>query len=163
VEDWAGRNKKISTLEELVRCYYTDIKIICIPSLKSRSSTPSFLLQQYSRVHKEIVIATDKTRESRRKAELLLNSQELNSYFGYAFDHFSGNEEKPFDFLTAAFTHNPVQGSFTAHIVKAATELMTRGTFESSSEVFKGLAPFVASSILLEVCRNKLPQQSTYL
>ncbi|KAA8902468.1 hypothetical protein FN846DRAFT_955469 [Sphaerosporella brunnea] len=159
VEQWEKRNKKINTLEELVRCYYTDIKIMCIPNINAKHSSPSFLLEQYSRLHEEIRQAADKTSERRKKAELLLNSDDLNAYFGYAFDHFSRNGEQPFDFLAAALAHNPVRRTLTTHVVKAAVSLMV-GTFRSSFELFKGLAPLIASSILLDVCRKNLPRKS---
>jgi len=160
IKQWQERNKKIVTLLDLVHCYYCDIQIICIPHTKY-SNAPSLLIMQYNKLHDAISAATTITRQQRREAELLMNSEELDIYFGYAFDHFSTSPNTPFNFLSAAFHHNPVRATFKTHILKTAIHFMTTSSFNCGAEYFELLAPLVASSILLDVCRKSYPQKCT--
>ncbi|KAI5805984.1 acyl transferase/acyl hydrolase/lysophospholipase [Geopyxis carbonaria] len=155
--DWKRRGKPIETLQELVSCYYSSIRISYIPDFNGR---PQFVLEQYDSLYNNIHESVEKTREEKQQAQLLLKSEDMNAYFGYAFDHFSEHETKPFNFLQAAFTHNPVPGTFSSHIMKSALCLMKSRIFvgekRKSSFIFEFLAPFVASCIVLEVCRNDM-------
>jgi len=162
IEQWRERDKEIVTLKDLVLCYYSGIQIICIPHTKY-SDSPSILITQYNKLHKAITTATTVTRLRRREAELLMNSEELDIYFGYAFDHFSINPNIPFNFLSAAFHHNPVRATFKTHILKTAIYCMNTYPFDSGAEIFDYLAPLVASSILLDVCRKSYPQKCTVI
>ncbi|KAF8242901.1 hypothetical protein K440DRAFT_563787 [Wilcoxina mikolae CBS 423.85] len=158
IEQWRERDKEIVTLQDLVLCYYSGIQIICIPHTKY-SNSPSVLITQYNNLHKAISTATTVTRQRRREAELLMNSEELDIYLGYAFDHFSINPDIPFNFLSAAFHHNPVRQTFKTHILRTAICFMNIRSFDSGAEIFHILAPLVASSILLDVCRKSYPQK----
>jgi hypothetical protein len=113
------------------------------------------LIQQYQKLQIEIETATQRTRQKRIEAELLMNDNELDLYFGYAFDHFSLKPDEPFNFLNAAFHHNPVQSTFKDHITRTASYLIstyqTNSITESSSKIFNQLRRLVASSILLDV------------
>lgn len=160
IKQWRERDKKIVTLLDLVLCYYSGIQIICIPHIKY-SNSPSILIAQYNKLHNAISTATTITRQRRRDAELLMNSEELDIYFGYAFDHFSTSPNIPFNFLSAAFHHNPVRATFKTHILKTAIYFMTTRSFDNGAEMFDLLAPLVASSILLDVCRKGYPQKCT--
>lgn len=108
--------------------------------------------------------ATEKTKKMRTEAELLLDRDALDWYFGYAFDHFSMQPVAPFNFLEAAFHHCPVRSTFRSHIITVAVKYINRhlqvsaGT-PSASRILVELAPLVASSILLDVCRNGYPQK----
>ena len=160
INQWRERNKKVKTLQDLILCYYSGIQIICIPHAKYPNA-PSALIMQYNKLHKAISTATTVTRKRRSEAELLMNSEELDIYFGYAFDHFSNNPDIPFNFLSAAFHHNPVGSTFKTHILKTAICFTKTQSFESGAEIFVLLAPLVAASILLDVCRKSYPQICT--
>ncbi|KAF8243740.1 hypothetical protein K440DRAFT_663912 [Wilcoxina mikolae CBS 423.85] len=158
VKYWGKRNKPIATLRELILCYYSGIKMICIPHMKSTSAAP-LLIKQYKKLHGEIQNAMIQTRKMRIEAELLMDSEELNIYLGDAFDHFSSEPSRPFNFLSAAFARNPVRTAFGARVVDVATRLMRTRMFEAGRKVFKELAPLIASTILLDVCRKNCHQK----
>ncbi|KAA8903651.1 hypothetical protein FN846DRAFT_779968 [Sphaerosporella brunnea] len=160
-DQWRSPSKPISTLKDLLLCYYSGIKIIGIPDMNTYHA--SYVLERYETLRKEIHDAAAVTKKLRMKAELLLNSDDLDVYFGYAFNHFAEHPNSPFDFLNAAFLRNPVRATFTPHIVKAAMSLHESRTFNTAAELFHKLAPLVASSILLEVCRKGYPQKAKKL
>ncbi|KAF8457058.1 hypothetical protein BDZ91DRAFT_509829 [Kalaharituber pfeilii] len=54
------RDKPVSTLLELVHCYYTDIMVVCIPHHKIAPG--QLVLKQYKSLYKEITEATKRTR-----------------------------------------------------------------------------------------------------
>jgi hypothetical protein len=154
------RNKPIKTLHELILCYYSGIKIICIPHMTSPSAAP-LLLAQYQKLRAEISEAVVQTKKMRIEAELLMNSEELNIYLGDAFNHFSTDATQPFNFLSAAVAHNPVRTTFKTHIINTALRLMETNSFDAGWKVFVELAPLIASTILLDVCRKEYPQKCT--
>lgn len=126
------------------------------------------MIENYQKLQKDIKIATQKTQKMRTEAELLLNSDELDWYFGYAFDHFSTHQDTPFNFLDAAFHHHPVRSTFRSHIITVAIKYISLRFQESTAagsaagsalSILTELAPLIASSILLDVCRNGYPQK----
>jgi hypothetical protein len=157
-ELWRSMGTDVQTLEDLVRCYYSGIKIVCIPDMESHDAT--YVIERYQKLRQEIHDAAKTTKEARKKAHLLMNSDELGVYFGYAFDHFSTHALGPFNFLAAAFHRQPVNATFKTHIIKAASCLLETRSFDTAAELFKTLSPLIASSILLEVCRKGYPQKS---
>ncbi|KAI5782162.1 acyl transferase/acyl hydrolase/lysophospholipase [Pyronema domesticum] len=153
-KQWRDRGKTIDTLTDLINCYYCGIKIVCVPHM---NSAPSRIDAQYKRLQLLINEAATATYTMRQNAELLMNSEELDIYFSYAFNHFSQNPGKPFDFLNAAFQHSPIEATFKYHIIKAATRLLETKQFEPDGHLFNNLAPLIASCILLDVCRKSYP------
>jgi hypothetical protein len=91
-----------------------------------------------------------------------MNSEELDVYTTYAFEHFSKNASKPFNFLATAFLHNPVPATFKDHISKIANHLRAQKPAFSGEEIFRKLAPLTASCILLDASRNRYPRRGIY-
>jgi hypothetical protein len=91
-----------------------------------------------------------------------MNSQQLATYLNDAFNHYSSNLSEPFNFIQSAFRRRPVEAYFQSHIIQAAHLLIrTHPSQESltARHTFGGLAPLMASSILLDVCRKGYPQK----
>lgn len=154
VEKWRNLGKTINNLEELLMCYYSGIKIVCIPHAKE---SPAVIEQQYKVLYRVMEEGSQKAYDLRIKAGLLMTSEELDIYLRHAFHHFSKNPSKPFNFLAAAFHHNPVSSTFKDHIAKAAVHIMTQSPQMSGTDMFKLLAPLVASCILLDAFRSRYP------
>ncbi|KAF8457056.1 hypothetical protein BDZ91DRAFT_509801 [Kalaharituber pfeilii] len=150
------REKPVSTLQELVQCYYTDIKVVCIPHHKIAPG--QLVLKQYESLYKEITEATKRTRVVRANSGHLWNWNDLGRYIDYVFNHFSQNPtDIPFNFLDAAFVYNPVHSHFHIHIQRAGIRLK-RFKGEGTYDVFKTLVPLIGSSILLDTRRQSLPR-----
>jgi hypothetical protein len=176
IRESRGSGNKIKTVKDIVLCYYSGIQIICIPhkkyanaaSLGKHLTCPAsttelettLLIRQYYRLHKAITDATNTACSYRRNSEILMNSDELDSFLADAFNHFSYHPNIPFNFLSAAFKRNPVRSTFATHILDMAILMMHSDIpYKSSGEVFQELSEFVASCILLEVCRKSYPQK----
>lgn len=140
-------------------CYYSGIKIVCIPHARE---SPTIIDRQYKDLYRVIGEGSKKAYDLRIKAGLLMTSEELDVYLRHAFHHFSKSPSKPFNFLAAAFRHNPVPSTFKDHITKAAIHLMDQLPQESGTGIFKLLAPLVASCILLDASRNRYPHGGSW-
>ena len=151
---WRERGKPIRSFKDLLHCYYSGFKIICIPSA---NQPPQLIHNQYTKLYEEIRRASDISAERRETLGLLMSSEELEVYLRYAFEHFSGNGTEPFNFLDAAIRNNPIAATFADHIIKVAVLLMKRTTSQPGKQLFKELAPLVASSIFLSATRIRLP------
>ena len=73
---------------------------------------PKWIFEQLQRLYKEIAKACEQARESKHKARMLLNSDDLQPYLHNTFDHFCRDIEFRFDFVQVSFTHNPIPSDF---------------------------------------------------
>ncbi|KAF8535225.1 hypothetical protein BDD12DRAFT_753138 [Trichophaea hybrida] len=154
VNVWAGRQKRVTTLLELIQCYYSGIKIVCIPRM---SKSPPLFRRQYQQLNIAITEATELAKRRRIQSGLLMNSEQLATYLNDAFNHYSKNLYEPFNFLQSAFQRRPVEAYFQTHIIQAAYLLIRTHSSEetlTARRTFTELAPLLASSILLDVCRK---------
>jgi hypothetical protein len=87
---------------------------------------------------------------------MLLNSDELQPYLQYAFDHFSRDLETPFDFVQASFSNNPIPANFGGYILKLAINIMEVWKDHlDGPNIFKELSFMVASCIMLDSARHR--------
>jgi len=155
VEKWKALEREIKTLKDLIFCYYSGLKIICVPH--NRIDPGPFLIEQYKALYQDIGFAADAAKKLRQQRGLLWDWHQLDIYLGYAFDHFSRDPVRPFNFLNAGFNHSPVRSTFHTHILAAANRIKDRNCENVSVNIFEELVPLIASSILLDICRKKLP------
>lgn len=149
----------IETHEDLLKCYYSGFKIVCIPCAEQ---PPSLIRAQYTKLHQEIALASATSAGRRKEAGLLLSSEEMECYLQNAFEHFSKDANEPFNFLNTALRNNPIAATFADHITKVATVFSrTKPQPEYGTKVFEHLAPLVASAIFLGATRNRLPHRGT--
>jgi hypothetical protein len=145
-------------LKELLHCYYSDVRIVCIPAADRPAAR---INQQYRALHEEIRTASQHCRSRRSDVGLLLNAEELEVYLKYAFQHFSKDATNPFDFHSAAFSATPIAQTVKDHIVKVAKYTMECRPQESGGEIFGRVASLVASSIFLDASRNRFPNRGS--
>lgn len=136
--------------------YYGDVKIICIPH---RRLSSDLIKKQYIKLYDELKNSSDAAMNLRQRAGLLMTSKELGYYLESAFEHFSLNANKPFDFLTAAVIRSPVAQSFEDHVLKVAVVLMTLYPLWSGKDIFTNMSRLVASCIFLDSKRKNFPQK----
>lgn len=153
-KNWKKRDKRIETTADLISCYYSGFKIVCIPRMES---APSMIQQQFQNLRAQIKLAASTTLQLRSEADLLMDSEQLQMYFTSAFKHFSMHPMRPYNFLSAAFDLNPVKPHFKDQIISVAIRLQLSNQFSSGLSLFKYLAPLLASCILLDVSRKALP------
>ncbi|KAL3429839.1 hypothetical protein BDV09DRAFT_202723 [Aspergillus tetrazonus] len=113
-------------------------------------------LRAIERLYEEVKIACRKSREAKHKLRMLLNSDELQPYLQYAFDHFSRDLEMPFDFVQASFANSPIPSDFGGNTLKLAINIL-----DGWSDCLDGLAIFrelsyiIASATMLDSARRK--------
>jgi hypothetical protein len=153
--DWERRGIEIKTLEDLLRLYFGDIKIILIPH---GQMPPDLIKRQYTSLYDEIKKSSGAAMTLRQRTGLLMTSKELGYYLESAFEHFSENASKPFNFLAAALRRNPIAPDFKHHVLRVAMILMTLHPLWKGEAIFVNMSHLVASCIFLDSKRNHFPQ-----
>lgn len=149
-----GRERKqvIRNALDLLCSYYSTVRVVRIPT-KGR---PQLISDQLGKLYQEIVKDCMESRSSKRRVRMLLDSDELQPYLQYAFDHFSNHLETPFDFVKASFLNNPIPRDFGGNILKMAIQVMHVGEdMLDGASIFKELSPLVASCIMLDSARHR--------
>lgn len=160
--DWiTKRGRNITSLLDLIRCYYRDFKIVCIPDLKATQH--SRITTQYRRLQSAIKTASESSRISRKEVGFLMSADALERYLEMAFDHFTTKQNEPFNFLTAALMRSPVTQTFEDHICKLAVHYMTVFPEKPGDKLFVEISPWVASCIFLNSHRFELPNNGKYI
>ncbi|KAL2820557.1 hypothetical protein BDW59DRAFT_174473 [Aspergillus cavernicola] len=161
VEFWAPRQRRITSIRELLLSYYSDIRVVRVPE----RGRPKLINQQIERLYQEVKVACQKSREVKHKLRMRLNSDELQPYLQHAFDHFSRDLEMPFDFVQASFANSPIPSDFGGNILKLAINILDqwRDRLDGPS-IFKELSYIVASAVMLDSARRKTlgPAESVF-
>lgn len=88
---------------------------------------------------------------------MLLDVEDMQSYLEFAFSHFSGTLEYPFDFVQASFINSPIPPDFGGNILKLAINIMDvwKNKIDGPG-IFLALSYMVASCIMLESTRHNI-------
>jgi hypothetical protein len=160
MEFWTSRGKDIQSLEDLLKCYYTSVTVIRIP----RKPAYMRIGDQVERLHKIIGDRCKSARGTREKAQMLSDANELHTYLQYAFDHFSVDLDKPFNFIEVSLNSNPIPPTFAGNILKLAIEMKNRCKLTNGTKIFSdSLGKMVVSCILLDITRRSKGQYLDYL
>ncbi|ORX97103.1 hypothetical protein BCR34DRAFT_524516 [Clohesyomyces aquaticus] len=149
---WEERNKDITTVEELMMCYYSSLKIVRMP----QKSQPQLVETQTDKLYQEIQAACTLARNRKAELRMLLDAGELQSYLQFAFAHFSARLDVPFDFVQASFLNNPIPSDFGGSILKLAIRMMEQEDEPDARVIFGKLSCMVASCIMLDSVRHKI-------
>ena len=149
---WSSRGKEIVSVEDLLLCYYSSVRVVRIPSL----GRPNLIKNQMESLYQQITSTCDDSRRSKRDLWMLLDADELQPYLQFAFDHFSSTLDLAFDFVQASFIYNPIPSDFAGNILKLAVNMMEiwQHTVDAKG-IFTKLSYMVASCIMLDSARNK--------
>lgn len=134
--------------------WLTCYQILRVPA----DGRPKLMQQQVEKLYSGILTACIAARGHKSNLRMLLDVQDLQSYLQYAFQHYSGTLETPFDFVQASFNNSPIPPDFGGNILKLALNLMDvckeRAT---AGRIFQALSLMVASCIMFDSIRyNKL-------
>jgi hypothetical protein len=148
---WRGRGKRINTMVDLVRCYYSSFSVVRIP-VKGRYP---LLQKQIDQLHKTIATKCHDSYTAKRKAKMVSNAGQLNIYIQSAFVHFSQRLEKPFDFVEVSLRNHPIALDFGGHILQLALAILGQDWFQGDGPwLFEKLSHMVASCVLLD-CKDR--------
>lgn len=95
VERWRECGREIRTTEDLLKCYYSSVTIVRIPA-KGRYM---LMDEQIMKLKKEISNKSHQSHYTKKRVRMLSNSDDLQLYLQFAFDHFSKSLDVPFDFV----------------------------------------------------------------
>ncbi|KAF2193812.1 hypothetical protein K469DRAFT_243687 [Zopfia rhizophila CBS 207.26] len=152
IQYWQDRNKDIDTVEKLMMCYYSSLKVVRMPS-KDR---PQLMKRQTHELYNEIQTNCLFARNRKAELRMLLRAGELQSYLQFAFEHFSSRLDVPFDFVQASFLNSPIPSDFGGSILKLAIKMVEQEEDPDARVIFSKLSCMVASSIMLDSVRHKI-------
>lgn len=148
---WKDRSSPITTLKDLILCYYSSIRIVRIPA----AGRPKLMQEQCEKLYSGIIQGCSEVRKLKQSLRLLLNATELQSYLQYAFDHFAQTLDEPFDFVQASFVTNPIPVDFGGSILRLAIGMMGRVKPDAAT-IFQDLSSMVASCIMVDSVRHQI-------
>ncbi|KAE9983700.1 hypothetical protein BLS_003847 [Venturia inaequalis] len=157
-EFWRSRGRTIDSLEQLVAAYYSSIQRV------PADGRPKLMHDQVGKLYSGLMTASVAARSNKASLRMLLDVEGLQSYLTYAFTHFSGTLEFPFDFVQASFINSPIPANFGGNILKLALNIMdVWGRNTTPSTIFESLSFMIASCIMFESARNAEQIFSKYL
>ena len=151
-EHWRALGKHIYSVEDLILRYYSSFKVVRIPS-RPRYMT---INEQIGKLHAAIKQSCDESFRSKRRARMLTNADELNTYLQSGFDHFTTHLHIPFNFMQVSLLRNPIPNDFGGHILQLCTTLSSQQPNHQPSRVswmFEKLSVMLASCVLLDCAR----------
>ncbi|KAE9377253.1 hypothetical protein N431DRAFT_542623 [Stipitochalara longipes BDJ] len=152
-ELWRQKGKKIKTMEDLIKCYYSSISVVRIPG-KGRYM---LINDQLGKLHDRIIHDCDAAFSARQRVRMLPHADELNEYLEAGFNHFSKRLDVPFNFVEIAVRNHPVPQNFGDHVSNLAADMQQKHEYDNATLIFEELSPFVASCLLLDAVRGRRP------
>ncbi|KAK3291970.1 uncharacterized protein B0H64DRAFT_468830 [Chaetomium fimeti] len=152
-----GEEKRIETVKDLALCYYSSVQIIRMPG----NAKPILTQTQVTQLRSSILNVCEKARQARRQVGMLLDVEELQTYFHDAFSHYASDLSTPFDFVQASFRNSPIPAGFGGSVQRLAVNVLNFKR-ERSTERDKTpeaalyeISYTVASSIMLASARSR--------
>ncbi|KAI1119643.1 hypothetical protein F5Y14DRAFT_396046 [Nemania sp. NC0429] len=156
VQTWNKIGKTITDTKQLLECYYSSITVIRIPT---RSSYTRMDIQA-ERLFNLIKTRCTESQDTKRRTRFLADAERMQEYLQSAFDQFTRDLDAPFDFVKASLRRNPVPRNFEGNILRLAMSIKENSEQKSlennAREVFRRLAPMVASCIMFDAARLNL-------
>lgn len=146
------RSEQASRL--LLQCFYSEVHVIRVPA--KRPDRYSLIDTQIRQLRRLIIDAGEKAHHAKALTRRLNDADGLQEYLQAGFDHFAANIDKPFDFRSVSLRTRVIAQDFGDHIINLASAVQDRNRIQGEV-LFRGLVSLVASCILLDYVRNKLP------
>ena len=149
---WRSLGKHIYTVEDLILRYYSSFKVVRIPA-RPRYTT---INEQIGKLHDVIKKNCDDAFRTKRRARMLTNADELNTYLQSGFDHFTTHLNVPFNFMQISLLRNPIPNDFGGHILQLCTTISAQQPNHQPGRVswmFEKLSVMLASCVLLDCAR----------
>ncbi|KAI5359445.1 putative Zinc finger, RING-type, patatin-like phospholipase domain-containing protein [Septoria linicola] len=151
-EYWRNLGKHIYTVEDLILRYYSSFKVIRIPA-KPRYTT---INEQVGKLQGIIKANCEESFRNKRRARMLTNADELNTYLQSGFDHFTSHLDIPFNFMRISLLRNPIPNDFGGHILQLCTTIGAQQPNHQHGRiawVFEKMSVMLASCVLLDCAR----------
>jgi hypothetical protein len=153
-EQYERLGKSISTVEDLLHCFYAKVEFIFIPQAQSGLNQRLFLTQT-QRLYGMLESATRSSQILKEESRLLLPSEDQEHLFRLAFTHYTNYLDKPFDYLETLFAIRPLPHNLSNNLVRLLRAFRSSlQSQESTNEYITALAPILATTIALGVARS---------
>jgi hypothetical protein len=149
--NWKGLGRKVNSVIDLLKCYYSSIKVVRIPI--KHPTTYLRIDSQAAKLRDAIISACNGASATKEMARKLCTVDQLDEYLQAGFDHFANDLDSPFDFIKVSLRNRPIPLDFADHIVTLATAVQKQKR-QSGQNLFRGLGGMVASCILLDIVRQ---------
>jgi hypothetical protein len=116
-EQYERLGKSVTTLEDLLLCFYAKVEFIFIPQAESGLNQRLFL-SQIQRLRDMLESATRSSQSLKEESRLLLPSEDQEQLFRLAFTHYTDYLDKPFDFLETLFAICPLLHNLSNNLVR---------------------------------------------
>ncbi|TGJ68442.1 hypothetical protein EYR41_007494 [Orbilia oligospora] len=168
IRHWKGRDKNVETIEDLLKLYYDDMRVVGIP----RKGRSNLIKQQVSQLYREIKTSVQRSHRMKRERRMLMNSKALQFHLQSAYDHFANSLSTSFDFVKSTFAHSPIPPNFGGSILKLilnvrknTTKMIEEGKPVAGTveKILESVAPMIASCILLDAARQQIPGTASHI
>lgn len=156
-EKWRTHGKRISTMQDLLHCYYSSVRVVKIP----RKEQAMLVDRQVDQLYEEITKACEYSHRPKWESQQLLNVNDFQQYMDFAYDHFSRNIDEAFDFMDAGIKRNPIPRGWKGNILKLLIHASRLDNFVGRpNEIFQHLSVIVGSATVLNCIRQRRPGKS---
>ncbi|KAI1108792.1 FabD/lysophospholipase-like protein [Nemania sp. NC0429] len=156
-QTWRQRGRRLNTTKELLECYYASISVVRIPYKGSYM----LMNDQAGKLSDLIKDRCAAAHARKKQLRMLANTEKLQFYLQAAFDHFTRDLNSPFDFVKEMLRHSPASRNFEGNILNLALLIkdssVHAGVRDDAEEIFRAIGPMIASCIMLDAVRQKLP------
>jgi hypothetical protein len=101
-QSWSSKGRRIESIDDLIRCYYSSFSVVRIPA----EGRYALLDKQIGALGDTISSSYNDAFNSKRRANMLSNSDELSIFLHSAFDHFARDLQTPFNFIEISRRNN---------------------------------------------------------
>ncbi|KAI1745919.1 hypothetical protein F4680DRAFT_442191 [Xylaria scruposa] len=156
-QTWRRRGRHLNTTRELLECYYASIHVVRVPY------KGSYMLmdEQVGKLSDLIKDRCATAFSNKKQVRMLANEEKLQFYLQAAFDHFTLDLHTPFDFVKEMLEHSPVSRNFEGSILGLALLIKENSvhpvTRNDAERIFRTIGPMIASCVMLDAVRQKLP------
>lgn len=149
---WRRLGRHISTMEDLILCYYRSFTVVRIPA------HPHYMVmnEQIGKLHTVIRLNCVQSKQSKQRARMLIGADEIGTYLQSGFDHFTTHLDVPFNFMQTSLQRNPIPSDFGGHILQLCITLNSRFMpyeVKTVRWMFEEMSVMLASCVLLDCVR----------
>ncbi|KAI1332169.1 hypothetical protein F5Y16DRAFT_215601 [Xylariaceae sp. FL0255] len=154
---WLQRGRRLSTTKELLECYYASVSVVRVPYKGSYM----LMHEQAGKLADLIKDRSAASHAKKKQMRMLASAEKLQFYLQAAYDHFARDLNSPFDFVKEMLRHSPVSRNFEGNILNLAVLIKNSSSVptvrNNAEHIFRTIGPMVASCIMLDAVRQKLP------
>ncbi|KAH0565578.1 hypothetical protein GP486_001028 [Trichoglossum hirsutum] len=151
---WSRQGTEIFKPSQLLLRYYSDFKVVFIPSKLAKFQTHNDIYSQYQKLHNEIRTLALSTGKKKEEANLILDTTTFQIYVQKALNHFAKEHEKPFDLEEVSGNMRPAPNNFKNHVVNVLLHMRDRMGIDKERILLERMAPLVAAAVAFSASQS---------